>query len=180
MATTTAGTPYPALTDAPDVPYWMQQLAQAMDTRTVGKPRCKLVAAANQSVNSGSSTTVDFAGSTPVYDTNAMADIANDQIVVRTAGWYRISARTVWASNSSGYRSLVVQRNAAEFVVDDYRAAAPGQVTIATVTSEPILLAVNDTIRLLGVQTSGAALNLTSANGAARYSNLAVDWVSGQ
>lgn len=176
MATTPAGLPYPALTDAPDVSYWMQQLAQAVDTRTVNKPRCKLVAAATQSLT-GSPAVVDFAGGSVTYDTNGMADIPNDQIVIKTAGWYRISGRLVFASNATGYRALVVQKNGVDFIVDDYRPAVSGTVTIITVTSEPILLAVNDTIRLMAAQNN-SPMTLITANG--RYSHLAVDWVAGQ
>lgn len=36
MPTTTNGFPYPAGSDPHDVPYWMQQLAQAVDDATVG------------------------------------------------------------------------------------------------------------------------------------------------
>lgn len=36
MATTTNGAPYPVGTDAADVPYWMQQLAQKLDDTALG------------------------------------------------------------------------------------------------------------------------------------------------
>jgi len=176
MAATPGGLPYPALTDAPDVAYWNQQLAQAVEARIANRPRCKIVAGATQTLAT-SPLTVDFAGGTVAYDTNGMADIPNDQIVIKTAGWYRISARLVFVSNATGYRALVVQRNGSEFILDDYRPAVSGTVTIITVTSEPILLAVSDTIRLQAAQNNNP-LSLITANG--RYSHLAVDWVAGQ
>lgn len=173
--------PYPALTDSPDVPYWMQQLAQTIEAKLTNLPRCKLLAAAAQSIPNNITTTVDFAGGTVVYDTAAMADIANDQIVIKRAGYYRLSARIVYNTSATGYRTVVVQKNGADFVFDDYRTApASPAPAILTATSEPILFALNDTLRLMTAQTSGGALNLAAANGAGRYSHLSVDWVAGQ
>jgi len=166
--------PYPALSDTPDVPYWMQQLAQAVEGAIYQKPRAKIVTGADQSIPNSALTTVDFAGGSVSYDTNAMADIANDRIVIKTAGLYRFSARIAWGVNATGYRALIVTRNGAEFIVDDYSAATPSQSKITTVTSEPIACAVNDAITLQTVHTAGAALNVVQANGRRCY--LAADW----
>ena len=168
--TPTLGLPYPALTDSPDVPYWLAQLANTVETK-LRRRRAKMVRpAAAQTIASGSLTTVDFTGGTITYDTegaapNGMADLANDQLVVRTAGYWVFTARVAWPNNANGYRGHLITRGAAEFIVDDYRGAASGQSTIATFTSDPILCAVGDVIKLQVIQTSGAALDLAVVNG---------------
>lgn len=168
------GLPYPSGTVAPNVPADMQALAQAVEGAIYQRPRVKIITGADQALTSGSLTTVDFNGGSVAYDTNAMADIANDRIVIKTAGLYRFSARLAWGISSAGYRALIITRGVSEFLVDNYDAATPSQSKITTVTSEPILCAVNDAISLQTVQTSGGSLNLIQAN--SRRCHLAADW----
>lgn len=181
MPTTTTGLPYPALTDTPDVPYWMQQLAEAVEARGLSAtPRCKITAnPAGQSIPNSALTQVDLAGGTVVYDyATAMADIANDQIVCKKAGLYILSARVGWASGSVGFRGAIITRGASDFLSDSYVAPVTGQATIQTWSSEPVQLALNDTINLKVIHTQGAALALGVFN--SRNAHLALHWVGGQ
>lgn len=180
MPNTTNGLPYPALTDAPDVPYWVQQLADAVDAKTLAQPRAKIVmAAATQSTASGgATTTLDFAGGTVTYDNDGMASIATDSLTIQTAGYYVFTARVAFAANAAGYRSLLITRGATDFLADDLRAATPTQACIMQISSEPVLCAVGDVITVKVSQTSGGALNVGPAN--ARNAYLAGVWVGGQ
>lgn len=169
--TPTYAIPYPGLTDAPDVPYWAQQLAERVDTLLAReRKRAKIVRpAAAQSIPNATVTTVDFAGGSIAYDGDAMADLANDALVVKTAGWWRFVARVAWPSNATGYRGHLIVRGAADFLADDYRQAANGQSTIAQFATEPVLCAVNDVVKLQVVQASTVALNLADVNGRGTY-----------
>lgn len=179
-STTNLALPYPAPTATPDVPFDLQQLAEAIDAKLAKMPRCKITAnPAGQAVVSGTLTTVDFAGGTIVYDTlGNMADLANDQIVVRKTGFYILHARVGWANGATGYRAGLITRGAADFLADDYRSATPSQTAIPTWASEPVLLTNGDLINLKVQHTQGSNLNLTAVNG--RTSHLALYWLGGQ
>lgn len=170
--------PYPALSDTPDVPYWLQQLAQQVEAKLSNRPRCRMVTGADQSIPNGTATVVDFAGGTVVHDNNAMADLANDQIVIKTAGYYVFTARVAFGINSAGYRAVLIGSGTNLEGVDDYRAATPTQSAITTLRSYPILCAVGDAFNVRVVQTSGAALNLIAANN--RRCSFGATWVGGQ
>lgn len=171
-STPTLALPYPALTDSPDVPYWMGQLANAVETK-LRRRRAKMSRPATaQSIASGTVTTVDFTGGTIAYDTegaapNGMCDLVNDQLVVKTAGYWVFTGRVAFQSNSTGYRGVLIVRGANDYLVDDYRAGASGQATITTLSSDPVLCAVGDTIRLQVVQNSTVPLDLANVNGKA-------------
>lgn len=134
---------------------------------------CKITATADQACANLGVPVVAF-GST-VYDTSGMADLANNRIVIKKAGYYRINSHIVWASNATGYRATVVRVNGLS-IADNYYAAANGNVTVSGWTTEPILLAIGDLVNVFVVQSSGATVNLTIAN--SRYSHLEVDWVA--
>lgn len=141
-------------------------------------PMCKISANANQSTTSGTGATVVF--SVTDYDTapglgfSPMADLANNQIIIPKAGYYRLYTRVVYTNNATGYRAVLVRANAVN-IVDSYIAANSGSVTIPQFNSEPLLLAAGDAISVVAFQGSGVALNLIIGNG--RWSNLAVEYV---
>lgn len=171
--------PYPSSANSPDVPFDLQQLAEAIDAKLAKRPRCKITAnPAGQTIANTTLTTVDFAGGSVVYDTNGMADLANDQIVIQTTGYYIVHARVAWAIGATGYRGNLITRGAADFLADDYRSAAPTQATIPTFTTEPVLLTAGDLINLKVVHSQGTNLNLSVING--RVCHLAAWWVGGQ
>lgn len=172
--------PYPALTDGPDGPLQLRQLAERIEATQWNRPRCKIRTAggSTQSINNNALTQILFSGGGVVHDNNNMADLVNHQIIIRTTGLYVLNARVAWQSSANGYRALIITRGGADFLVDDYRSATPTQGTIVTLTSEPIALAVNDTINIKVLQSSGGPLNVQDANG--RGSHLSAAWVGGQ
>lgn len=108
-------------------------------------------------------------------DTNAMADLANNRLVIKTAGIYVLYTRVCWISNASGYRGHSIYVNGV-VVADYYCGPSPGSVTIIAFNSEPMALAVNDQVALRVSQSSGVSLNITTGNG--RYSYLAAEMTS--
>jgi hypothetical protein len=56
MPTTPSGLPYPALTDTPDVPYWMQQLADAVEARGVWQAYTPTLAGTGWALGNGTLT----------------------------------------------------------------------------------------------------------------------------
>lgn len=165
--------PYPDTSDTPDVPYWLQQLAESVDDlidRPMVAIRSSLTSA--QTVNAGS-TVVDMAGGAVVHDLGTvagMADLANDRIVIREDGYYTFNGRAAFSSNATGYRAILIQRVAGagdQFVADDYRPAVSGQTTIVSLQTRAIYCTAGEAFALTVLQTSGAALTLPAVNGRA-------------
>lgn len=143
-------------------------------------PRCKLRQPAAQTTATGVPEVLEMGAATIDYDTNVMADKANDAIVIKTAGWYICTLRVVWATNATGTRFHLIDKLVGAVVTvlaDDYRAAAPDTNTIVTLHTEPILLALNDKVRGRISQTSGGSLQTDSAGPG--FSSLAVHWHRG-
>ena len=181
MALTTHGFPYPVGTDrVMDGDNVIQALAQKNDdmvtlAAATGLPRCRMIANADQVMPNNSSTKVNL--QVVSYDNNGMASTGTSAIIIKTAGWYRFFARFVWASNSTGLRSNLIYRNAVDVIAETNTSPASGSPTIYLVPSEPFQCAVNDSITLIGAQTSGGGtLNLTTY--ASRYSSLAAELVA--
>lgn len=161
-----------------------QAITDLADAVDYGGPRAKIVAGANQSMPHGVTTLVDFAGGSVTYDSGGMADLANDAIVIPVAGWYRFHARVVFVSNATGYRLALIGRTpfgggTPDWLGEHYGQAANGTLTIISLGTEPVLCAAGDVIKLHANQGSGAALNLSNANGAGRYSSLAAECTGG-
>jgi len=155
----------------------MQSLAEAVDAAFTNRPRAKIVAAANQTLNNDTITTVTFAGGVVAYDTNAMADLANNRLVIKTAGLYVLHARFPFSFNASGARGGLLWLNGATYLAEDYRIAiAVNYATTFNVVTEPIALAVNDYVNARALQVAGGTLPLTTVNG--RYAHLAAYMVS--
>jgi hypothetical protein len=173
MGSTSHGFPYPVGSDpvaqGDDA---IKALAESVDTYVSTMPRAKITATADQSLTSAVTTAVTL-GSV-VYDNAAMADTANSRLVIKRAGYYRVTGRCVWASNATGHRILLIN-SASFYVADDYRMAAPGTITVTHVTSDPVYCPLNEQIVLRAVQNSGVAVSLSTANG--RYSYLAASWI---
>lgn len=168
--------PYPTLDDTPDVPFFMQQLAQAVEAKLSGLPRCKIVQGADQAI--AGLTTVDFAGGTVAYDNAGMADLASDAIVIKKAGLYVFNASLRWANSTGGYRAGIITRGAGDFLCDDYRSALPTNAAQPyTWSSDAIQCAVGDVITLRTTVTNGP-VTLGLVNG--RRSHLAAYYLPGQ
>lgn len=138
-------------------------------------PQCKISANAAQSIANTTLTTVTFAVTD--YDSNNMADLANNRIVIKTAGWYTLTAFVAWANNATGYRLHIADAGPSAsqlHIVQAYLPPASGTSTGIFLTSHPFLCAVNDIVDLHIQQSSGAALNISSINSIFPF--LAVSW----
>lgn len=148
---------------------------------TLPKPlMCQITAIADQSV-ANSSVTYVIMGQTN-YDTApglgfaAMADLANNRIIIPQSGYYRIYGRLNWAANATGGRAGLIRLNGGGYMCDVYGAPNPSATaTIQQFNSDPWPFNAGDYVSLIGVQYSGAPLNLTISNG--RYSILTAEYV---
>ena len=136
--------------------------------------RCRVNVTAAQSVANNAPEQLDFNGATITYDaTPAMADLANDCIKIKQAGWYIITLRVCWINNSNGDRFTLI-RKGSTVLAEDYRKAATTN-TIITLSSGPVLLAVDDQINGYISQSSGGNLTLENVAGASAW--LSVVWL---
>lgn len=167
----------------------MQSLAQYTDDVLWGAaaqkfPRCKYNLGQPQSIPTGVVTQLLFGGtgSGVVYDTNAMADAANNRILIKTAGWYVVTFWFMWASNATSYRNALLLKTPpgapTGYVGQVYAAANSGSNTSQQLTTDPIQCAVNDAFTLSAYQGSGAALSIVAGNSVNPF--LAVTWWPGQ
>lgn len=103
----------------------------------------------------------------------SMADLTNNRLYSRHAGWYLLTASIPWDIESSGsYRRLRVKKNGSTVVGEDTRDPIP---TIRTLNnlSVPLQLDKDDYVELFGTH---AALTLdVIADGVGPY--LALTWV---
>lgn len=129
------------------------------------RPMCQISAtAATTAATSG--TAVIAVMATTDYDTDSMADLANNRIVIKTAGLYRITGNALWAVNATGTRYTGIRDAAGAVGTGTLHAmaSAGGGATGVTGASVSRLqrFAVNDTIRLELTQHSGASLATAS------------------
>jgi hypothetical protein len=90
-------------------------------------------------------------------DSDGMVDLANNQLVVQTAGLYVLGGQSQWAPNDTGERYVEFRVNGG-LVAKDRRRAGNRSETL--VTMQPLGLAVGDLLTFHVYQTSGAALDL--------------------
>lgn len=144
----------------------------------IAPPACRLAATAVQSFGNfvGTYTTVNLPSS--VFDTDTMADTANNQIVIKTAGKYRINGAVSYATNGTGGRIAGISVNAASPPSLVSISSAPSGISAVAQVDGVLQLAVNDTLRLFGGQTSGGSLNSSYAGGGGFVPTLSAVWIS--
>ena len=143
------------LTVTGGVPVWA--------TPSAGTPTfvgCSLYKSANQSITTGTDTTVTF--NTESYDTDGFHDNTtnSERITIPTGkgGKYLITAKTTYASNTTGIRGIYLYKNAAVFLTYNVQPAFTGECN--TLLSYVVSLTAGDYIYFQTYQTSGGALNL--------------------
>lgn len=143
----------------------------AVEASVYFKPVCRICAAATQNIASGT-TPVQATLATIVENADTMADTANNRIVIKTAGLFRVSVFAGFASNATGHRH-VEARKGATAVVGNSVQAANGVPTRVTAT-DFVRFAVNDLLTLWVSQSSGIALNTdTSVAGV----SVSAEWI---
>ena len=118
-------------------------------------PVCVINTVVAQSVANNTQTVI--AMDTAVEDADALADLTNDRIVIKTPGLYICGGTLIWSANSTGFRSAVITKNGA--AIADSLNGANAWITCLEPVSAPVRLAANDYIRLEGGQNCGAALS---------------------
>lgn len=140
------------------------------------RPTCQLSATATTSATT--STYAIAVMATADVDTDAMADLANNRIVIKTAGVYRVTGCAYWAANATGVRYTALRDGsgaAGAGTLYGLASVPGGTAGTAGCISKLIRFAVNDTVRLEIWQNSGATLGLgTPAN----LNFIAAEWVS--
>jgi hypothetical protein len=123
--------------------------------------RCVLSNSVSQSIANATLTTAVF--DTEDADSDGMGDVANNRIVVQTAGVYLLGAVLRWDENGSGRRVANVVLNATNVAFDDRFPSSASSRSNSTFSSPPLRLAVNDAVTLTLYQDSGAARTLPGA-----------------
>lgn len=138
-----------------------------IEREAYGLPRCRATRTANLSITT-SGTPQFVTMPTEDFDTHAFHDTSTNTerltIPAGMAGDYSVTANVVFASNATGNRQLFIQKN--EAGINDEGSgtnAVSGNVTRLSQTVA-VSLAAGDRVRVMVNQTSGGALNVTSAS----------------
>jgi hypothetical protein len=119
------GWPFQALGDPPDGPNLgedlalaieatMQQVAALSNQAAISvqalqnKPFCELQTAAVQALTGSAFTNLNL--TTVIEDTNGMADVANNRIIIKTDGFYRILGQCTYATGVA-HRGVFLVKN---------------------------------------------------------------------
>lgn len=98
-----------------------------------------------------------------IWDTDEMSDVANNQIIFKTAGYYQVSFKLIWAVNGTGNRAAFLKHNYpgwADIVVEDWRPNNGGIFGTVLHGSALMRASVDDYLTLECWQNSGGNLNL--------------------
>jgi hypothetical protein len=177
MSSTALGIPYPQSTDDVNPPADLQALAVAVNTLLTSlfnPPKARIHCSATQSIANVTPTVMTM--DTTDFDTDTMADLANNQLVISTAGTYMISGEICWTSNATGYREALLYAGpgATTLVAVDMRITTGAAVPTTQAVTAVVQLNVGDVIQLKGAQASTAALVSVSANGAPSLSAIRI------
>lgn len=139
--------------------------------------RCEIRATSLQSPVLGSGANIVIQHHAVIQDNNALADLAGNRIVIKTAGTYKLRGLVAFAQGATpgqGYRRARLLVNGTP--VRGFPLDASGTTGLATLVPVEVTrdLAVNDAITLDAFHTYGAALN-TVADAAQYFSSLAVE-----
>lgn len=153
--------PYPAPMATPDVPYDLQQLAQAVENAIANAPRVGLTISANQSIAvSGTLQAISWDVEGSPADVNAMHSAGSPTRLTATkAGLYLLAGGVEFLSNATGFRRLQWRFGGATFGAAINNTPITGVNTHMTVT-QLWQAALNDYAELMATQTSGGALNI--------------------
>ena len=113
---------------------------------------------------SGTSVTMLF--DTEQYDTDSIHSTSSNtgRLTCNAAGLYLVVGQVVFASNATGYRQVVIQKNGTTNQTLDRENPVSGVTTPVSVMAW-VQLSVSDYVELIGTQTSGGALASTAGFG---------------
>jgi hypothetical protein len=132
-----------------------------------GPPSASItLTAATATTTSG--TTV-IAMTTTDYDPWNMTDSVGTGLTIPATGMYAISGFATWNSNGTGYRELTIRRNGAVLERNRAQTITTAFNPIQSLTLPGYPCSKGDIISMVGVQTSGANLNLTASSLSVQY-----------
>ncbi|MEU5596701.1 hypothetical protein [Streptomyces sp. NPDC020298] len=143
-----------------------------------GVPRFRGYQGTTQSLADNTWTSLNL--DTEVFDSdNGHSTSSNtSRYVVQVAGTYAITGAAAFAANATGNRAARITVNGASIAGSFVKGlAATASHSSGIATSAQAVCAVGDYIEVMGLQTSGAALNTSAASDVA--CSLGVWWISG-
>ena len=87
----------------------------------------------------------------------------------RTSGYYAFTACAIWASNTGGFRAILIEVNAADQLCQTKIQHAVGTVDAITTTCFHVFLAASDTVRVRVNQSSGGNLDMSIGSSFSGY-----------
>lgn len=163
--TPTFAWPYPAGTDAGDVPFVMQQALEAVEATVKGPHMVR----ATQTGTGQTLTTATYAAvtfNTEDYDVGGLHSTVTNtsRLTIVRAGYYRFTAALVWASNATGIRKAYMLKNGTTTLVNISGTAVSGSAHSEQL-SATVYMAVNDYAEVFAYQSSGGNLALDPSAG---------------
>jgi hypothetical protein len=146
----------------------VRNLEQFMNQQLNYRPQFKMVQTANQSINNLTVSYMDYQSAAIDLGTDpTMVDLTNNVVTIRRAGLWLIGYKVMWNADPDGIRmgSYVVNNPAppgtptGPWHAQQRMVGAPGANQVVVNGSEPIRLAVNDTVRGMVYHDAGAALS---------------------
>ena len=148
-------------------------------------PACRLESTADQTITTATVTKVAFnqarydsPGDEGGGDAGAkMADLTNNDIIIRQSGLYIVSAGIYFATNTTGRRALLVQSGSTTIIYDERNPITASAVQTPVQASAAIVLARGDLIRANAFHTRGSDLDIEEVSGGS-FPYLSVAWVA--
>lgn len=140
----------------------------------LSKPTARIENWTDQAVPTATYTDLTF--STTAFDTDGMASLVNNRIIIQTNGIYRINCQTAWNVSGVGIRYAALLKNGSYVTINGYPPHTAGLV-VADV-NEMLYLVAGDYLTVRGYQNTGGSLSTYSSTGTRPSTYLQVEWVS--
>lgn len=115
-----------------------------------------------QSIPNNTATAITF--TTLVQDADSMwSGSTPTRLTCQTAGWFLVTGSLDYAANSTGARAVFIHKNGSGTYLNQYRPAAGGGTSDFLTVSGALYLNAGDYVEVIATQTSGGALNVTTA-----------------
>src|SRR5581483_8429754 len=120
--------------------------------------RCRVYHSTTQSIPDNTSTALLF--NSEDYDVGGLHDTGSNtsRLTAVVDGLYDVKGLAYFASNTTGYREVLIRKNGSTFYSQAIQAPVTGIAT-AIPTAAELALVAGDYVELVVVQTSGGALN---------------------
>jgi hypothetical protein len=168
MATTASGIVYPVVTDDVDVSGDMLAMANSLET-LLAFPLCKLILNAAFGVaNNSNAVSIPFGSGSENIKTAAgmhSTSVNTTRVIPTIPGYYEVTGNTVFATNTSGYRTHTIGKNGVRQAPETGVYTAAGLAAGANTPLPPVtsILSANGTtdyFELFAFQNSGGTLNV--------------------